>query len=708
MRRKVYIAFAVVVSLFIGSIAGLVWAQSNTVSTTSIHERWQTVYVIGNKRGEADKVIVVDMLKTKGNGGLQLSIPVNVPIDRVKPYTDDINVSYNDGKILLTADSATGTIYYRADVPYTTGVLPFDYSLKWYFDGKEVDPNTIIGKTGTVKLVVSMKSNYKIDDTYVPFLGMVNVQIDTSHASNVETDSMPPMVVGSYYQVSGIVMALDEEKSTYVQWHATDFQYPDIKIVVMPHFMEVSLPDMAGPLQELVDNIDKLAKLPDAHEKIVKELYSGIDPEKVGELASGLKQMDEGLAQIVAKLDASLSQPESMDTSKLQQMEDNLRLMAKALDGYYQVLSGLADGHQKLMAGASQLEGGLSQLQTGVEKTHDGLGQLYQASQQLVEGSHQLKGSLSQVSGGVDKLAEGLVPIVGGLEKETEGLKFMATGTQGVPSLSQLAQKVAPSDPQMAQVLMAYQRVASDTLKGHIQLVQGMKTWQTSFTSMVGGIKQISDGMDKLDTSIVQLSAGLGQVYMGTASLSQGVAALHGGASQLNQGLQQEYKVIVALRDGGEIKPGVSLPSLKKLASGLNQMADGVHMLRQALQEKSVEAQQMVENMKKLRDGLAQIQVGLDKAYKGTLQLQKGMEQMKDVLKVLAYGGTLQGKDVPSIAKTSEYLREMASKLQEKVNDIKKSQEEIDKYKEVAKKYTSFMGRMENVPSHVVFVIVPK
>ncbi|GEM_PF-3286326 len=708
MKRKVYIAFAVILSLFLGSIAGLVWAQNSTVSATDIHERWQTVYVIANKKGVADKVIVVDMLKTDGKGTLQLSIPTNVPVDRVKPYTDGVNATYNDGKILLTAESATDTIYYRADVPYTTGVLPFDYSLKWYFNGEEVDPNTIVGKTGTVKLVVSMKSNYKIDDTYVPFLGMVNIQIETSHARDVQTDSMPPMVVGSYYQVSGMVMALDEEKSTYVQWHAIDFQYPDMKIIVMPHFMDMDLPDMAGPLQELVDNINKLAQLPDAQEEIVKELYDNLDPEKIGELAYGLKQMEDGISQMVSQLDNALSQPESMDTSKLKEMEDSLRLMAKALDGYYQIISGLADGHQQLMNGVSQLEEGVIQLQTGVDKSKEGLGKLYEASQQLVDGSHQLKGSLHQLSGGVEKLSAGLVPIVGGLEKETEGLHFLATGTQGIPSLSQLAQKVSAADPQMAQVLMAYQKAASDTLKGHLQLVQGMKTWQTSFTSMVGGMQQIVSAMDKLDAGIGQLSAGLNQAYMGTASLSQGVSALYGGVNQLKQGVNQEYKIIVALRDGGEIQPGVSLPSLKTLANGLNQMADGVHMMRQTLEQKAGDAQQMVENIKKLREGLAQIQAGLDGAYEGTIQLQNGMKQMKDVLKVLAYGGKMQGHEVPSIGETAEYLKTMASALQEQVDEMKKGQEELDKYKEVAEKYRSFMGEMSDVPSHVMFVIVPK
>ncbi len=709
MKRKVYIAMLVVFSLFIGSIGGLVWAQTTASGVADISERWQTVYVIADKKGSADKLVVVDMLKLSSGKNLSLSMPVNVPVSRVKNYTDGVQVSYEDGKVFLSADNPTQTIYWRADVPYSQGILPFEYAIHWYWNGEEVkDPTSLEGKTGTVKLVVSLRSNQKIDDTYVPFLGMVNVSIDTQHASDVVSDSMPPMVVGSYYQVSGIVMALDEEKSTYIQWHTTDFQYPDIKIVVMPHFMDVNLPDMAGPLQELVDGLNKLAKLPDAHEKIVKNLYSSLDAEKVKSLSDGLKTMRDAIDMMTASLSSALSEPESMDMGKLDEMEKALRNMADALDGYEKIISALVDGQQKLMDGATRLSEGLRDLSGGIQETASGVSALYGASLQLVEGSSQMKVSVEKLKGGATKLQAGLIPIVGGFEKETEGLTFMANGTVGVPSLGEIAQSMAQENPQVSQVLMMYQKVASDTLKGHLQALSGLKMWKQSFDTMVGGMKQLEGGMDSLNMGIVKLSYGLKTLQAGTASLQGGADALYQPSLQINDGLEKEYQALLLLKNGGEVKPGVKIPSLSTLASGLRQMADGVAQMKQALKEKSDDAAAMVQNLKKLRDGLVQIGDGLDTAYQGTEKLYTGLKKMKDVLKVLAYGGTLEGKDVPAIGETSSILRDVATELQKKVDDIKKSQEEVDKYKEAASKYTEFLGDMKGVSSHVVFVIVPK
>ncbi len=732
--KKIYIALALVFAMFIGSIGGLVWAENSVNGTDTVKERWQTVYVISKKTGIPYKVVVVDMLKGSGKN-LSISIPVKKPIVSIKPFSEDVETVYNDGKIILNTDKAD-TVYYRADVQYSKDLLPFSYGLQWYLNGEEVDPSKIIGRTGTVKLVFSLRSNYKIDGTYVPFLGMLNVSIDTQHASDIKTDSMPPMVVGSNYQVNGIVMALDEEKSTYVIWHTTDFTYPDIKIVVMPHMMDVSLPDMAGPMSELADNLQKLSKLPSAHEEIVKNMYKSIDPGKVDQLAKGLLQMRDGVAKIVDQLDKSLKEPENMDMSKLDDMEKALRNIATALDGYHQIISSLSDGHLKLIDGAKALHEGVINLKEGLDKTHEGVVKLRQASLQIEEGSSKLvqaattaydvslrlKNASHQLYGALGKLDMGLTSIVGALVKEEGGLTFMANGTTGVPSLGELANKVASVDGDMAKALMMYQKVASDTLKAHIQVVDGLKTWKTSFVSVVNGMKDLYQGIDKLssglgnlnngmvglNTGVSQLSMGLSQLEKGTASLSIGASALADGAENLIQGLEKEYKVMEILKDGGEIKEGVNIPSLLQLSSALNQIADGVMTLKNTLKTKSEQANEMVSSLQKLKEALQKVEKGLDGAYKGTLQLEKGMKSIKKVLGVLAYGGTLEGKDVPSIGKTSEILNEMAGKLREKVDELNKGKEDIQRYKEVAQKYRAFIGDIKDVPSHVVFVIVPK
>ena len=166
-------------------------ASAQTEKTEKAHDengktfKEETVYIMTKADGAKDKVIVSDWLKNPK--GLKELEDVSELTDIENTKTDE---GYEASGKKLTWKTEGGDIYYKGNY---SGDLPVDMKVTYTLDGKQVNAEDIIGKSGKLTVRYDFKNNAKktitVDgkqqDIYVPFLMTTGSILDGDIFSNV-------------------------------------------------------------------------------------------------------------------------------------------------------------------------------------------------------------------------------------------------------------------------------------------------------------------------------------------------------------------------------------------------------------------------------------------------------------------------------------------------------------------------------------------
>ena len=634
MRKMWKIMAILLVMALIGTQMIALAETKNTSNTSAKVEDWETIYIIMKPDGKIDKVIGIDHLV--GPKGTEDPITIGKTyVKGVEALENEDDITVEGDKIIKNTNDPT---YYRVDLSDSTP-LPFKLAVSWYLNGKKVKSDELSGKTGTVTLRVDFTSTAKTETSTVPMMAMVSLSLPTDKNTNPHVDSGMSTLVGDSYQVSAMILSATGTETSSITWHTKNFELPDIRIVVLPYFAGISLPDIDKQLSDVADALDKLSNLPKAHKEILNNIYKNLKPEELDKMVSGLNQIASALEEISDNLSKSLESGEGMgDMSKLDQLAEGLELMSKAISGYAMVIDTLRQNHGMLINAVDQLIKGT-----------DG----------LIAGQQQLCQGLSQAEAGMNRLQQPLT--------------FLAQGTPTVPSLGTVAKSLAPVNPQLAQVLMVYQGVASQTLAGYQQL----------------------------ETAMEQLTAAC-------PKLTEGINQIKGGLEKVKEGLTKEGTILDALAEGGEIQPGVKLPPMKTLAQQLHQASLGIKQLEEALNQQAEKTQQMQQKLGELANGLGQMSKALKQMAYGVKQLKTGLSQVREAIGIILYGGEIKGHKLPSIDEEINALKEMSKGLNKGADKFKEEKEKIEKFKDAAHSLNTFLGKPKDAKGHVSFIVVIK
>ena len=180
-------------------------AATVSVSNEAV-DKDETVYVITDAAGVSQQVIVSDHLRNpKGEATLRDASNLT-GIENVKG-----NEGYSGSASNMTWKANGKDIYYRGT---TTEQLPFEVSVRYELDGKEISPADLAGKSGRV----AMTFNYKVNRTMtvqdgdeqvaVPLPFMV---LDNDQFTNIEVDNGKVLDDGDRTMVVGLALPGLEE-----------------------------------------------------------------------------------------------------------------------------------------------------------------------------------------------------------------------------------------------------------------------------------------------------------------------------------------------------------------------------------------------------------------------------------------------------------------------------------------------------------------
>lgn len=537
----------------------LIFLSSNVAFAGEVIKKDESVFITLDAGGKQKSTIVSDWIHSPS---------ANIDIMDKSSLSSVVNVKGNEAPSVengfLKWKSDKNDIFYQGT---TDKAVPLDVNITYFLNDKEIEPQSIAGKSGKIKINIELKNreshtaniNGKNRTLYTPLTTVAVINLPIENFTDVKASSGEIISDGNnqiltFIGFPGLKESLDLKND----------------IIDLPSSLtvEATVKDFKmGPIM-----ITSTPKLPDV------EGFK--DAKNIDELISGVNQLQDAAGKL------------SDGTSKLadgeKKLSDNLNNLKDGLGKLNSASNELQGGSKKLADGTQALSSGAKAVTDGSAALSGGLGQLSEKSTELSNGLNQLVGSTSHIKSGQDELTQGAKELSAGIKqlkdaknKELEGVKALSTG---VDMLKQLA-SLLPD--------------------GEIK------------TKLLGGLGAQKQGLDELSNGGQEYLKGLDSLEAGANKLQNGSAELSSYISQLNEGQKK------ALEGSKKLSEGSSY-----MASKSKELAGGTEKLNGGLAELNKGANSLNSGIKEYTNGVNTASAGSNMLSEGALQLLNGVNEL--------------------------------------------------------------------------------
>ena len=301
----------------------------------------ESVYSNLNSDGTRFKTVVTN----------HLSEMKNTEIEDTTELKKILNIN---GKETFTLENHKLTWSYKGNDIFYQGdfekELPIETSVKYYLDGKEINNKELIGKSGQVKIEVSLKNidqhNIDGEELYTPFVVTLGAMLDKNQ-ENISISNGKVVNSGNKFILVGIaspglyestsIEKLKEMDKIVITFHTKKYKQPTIYTVATPKLIENSDLEVLNKLDDAYSKVGLLKSNMDTIENGASSLESGAIQLLKGtneissnlltvknymeELTKGTYDLNQGINQIIAAIDTSSSSlSEETLTERLNQL----------------------------------------------------------------------------------------------------------------------------------------------------------------------------------------------------------------------------------------------------------------------------------------------------------------------------------------------------------------------------------------------------
>jgi len=376
---------------------------------------------------------------------------------------------YSDIRNLTTSEKFTQkgeqiTINTNAKKFYYQGTLekkelPWDIAIKYFLDDKEISGRSLAGKSGKLKITMSIKQNNEINSTFFNNYALqIALALDNKLCSNIKADNATVAEAGSNKQLAYTVLpGNDMDISVTADVHDFEMEAITVNGIKLALGVTVDIDEFTGQISELTDAIkgldDGAAELLNGLNQLSIGMQKYIDGMKafkdgLGRLSGGVDKLNigatalkNGLSEITKQNDSLINgalaiQKATFDSVNAQLSEMGLGLPVLTPENYSAVLSSIPD----LAAVKKQLDGAV-QFTQGLKGYMDGVSQLGKGASDLASGTAEFKSSSSVIASSANELYNAgaqlntaIKKLRDGLESYKNGTKELRNGTSGMGS----------------------------------------------------------------------------------------------------------------------------------------------------------------------------------------------------------------------------------------------------------------------------------
>ncbi len=375
--------------------------------------------------------------------------------------------NYSDIRNLTTSEKLNKngdeiTINTTADKFYYQGTLerrelPWDISIKYFLDGKELEGKDLGGKSGALKIIISIKRNNKVNSTFFNNYALqVTISLDSKLCSNIKADNATVAEAGNKKQLSFTVLPGKEAEIT-VTADVRNFEMEPISINGIKLALDINIDssEFKKQIAELIDAVEKLDdgaselldginQLSDGMQKYLDGIKAFKDaleqiPKGVDKLNEGASLIKNGLSELSKQnesiLNGSLAiQQATFDAvnAQLNTQLSNIGLSIPPLtpENYNEILSSEPLSSISDFASVKQQLDGVIQFTQGLKSYLDGVSQLDAGTSELVVGISEFKTSTSTIAASANELYNAGVDLNAAMKKLRDGIASYKAGTK--------------------------------------------------------------------------------------------------------------------------------------------------------------------------------------------------------------------------------------------------------------------------------------
>ncbi len=333
---------------------------TDTESSASVTKD-ESVYTVLNSDGSIKSITVSDTLHSDSGFSNYDDASDLTDVENLK--STDAVTSSSDG-YTWTSDSTD--IYYQGS---STKELPLDVKITYTLNDKEYSASDIVGKSGHVKIKISVtnssKQTYTVGDKsyelVTPFITGIGGMLDEDNFSNVEVNHGTVTSDSSHSIVGGVMIpglkdglesVLDGETMSQISDYlfdditieadTTNFESPTLMIAAATSADELETDFEDTDFTTIFDQLDELKEATNKLISGASTLSDGADT-----LASGASQLNDGASSLLSGVDTLKSGTQSLT--------DGASTATSGASALTSGLGTLVSNNETLVSGANQI-----------------------------------------------------------------------------------------------------------------------------------------------------------------------------------------------------------------------------------------------------------------------------------------------------------------------------------------------------------------
>ena len=414
------------------------------------------------------------------------------------------NILNVNGSEDFTLDNDIVTWYAKGKDIFYTGITkkaqPINVVTKYYLNGKVTKATDMIGKSGKIKIEISLLNNslLRTDNTFTPYVVALGAMIDSDTNTDISitngkvTDTGTRSVLlaisaPGLYEYTNINEFKSLNKVT-ITYNTTDFEINDIYMVASPKILSELDLGIFDKLDILTSSISTLG-------------------EKMDELEAGTKDLANGTSTLFTN--------SSIFNEKLATASASLEKIAngtiKLVDGVDEMLTTLTDA--KTMMEDKDIDGSLANLKVLQAKNEATITKL---TNPLVEDAYKVK-----------KMSP--------TETETEMIARIKKLNPNLTVAEEQELKNVKSTYELKLLLVAN----NDAVKEMITNLEDLNSLLDTLTTKLEDVKEMQGKVTLLNASLNELSVGLNKLSQASTEINKGISTLNNGATKISLGTTQ-------------------------------------------------------------------------------------------------------------------------------------------------------------------------
>ena len=496
-------------------------------------------------------------------------------------YSSVLNLSTNE-EIKVNGDMITfntddnGMFYYQGNMESTK--IPWNIDISYYLDDKEVQASSLAGKSGKLKIAISIKDNEDMEDTFFDnYLLQMTATFNSEKCKDIVSEQATIANVGDTKQLTYTILAGGNSEFT-IEADVTDFEMDPITINAVP--MNISIDDI-----DVSDLKDSLIKLRDGVAKIddgSSDLYSGSK-----DLSSGTKSLLDGTNSL---------------SSGAEKLQNGSKTLKEAMDTLNSNSFSLTNGSKEVLNALNTINSAL-----------DSLNEASNQVQQLVEGSNEFASGMKKLAEKNNDLYNKVNPILEVVREKLAQIK----DTNFKEEFDSITNK--------EDYLNAYNDAKAKLAENPDD--EALKMYIALFDHII----EIANKYDKNVTSAgSQAHEKIEEEYEKICALDDGIDKQHKAIQELNNAYKNELNPAI------EKLPSL-LSKLTELKTALNTLVNSYATLDSGINSYTGAYEQIVKGYQTLYSGIGDLEKGVESLntgtktlYDGTVSLEDGAEELND------------------------------------------------------------------------------